>query len=89
MQADLALTEVFTCQVEVDIMKDRCKVYDEAPLRPNRLSSICNIQINNKNGSIEWKIPLRNILSVLLSGNCLAVVDSSFFLESLEYISIH
>ena len=43
IQADLALTEAFMYQVEVDIVKDRYKVCDESPLRSNRLSSISNI----------------------------------------------
>ena len=70
-------------------MKDRCKVHNKAPFRLNRLSNISNMQANDKNGSTEWKISARNILSVLLSGNCLVVVDSSFFLELLEFISAY
>ena len=81
-------TEIFTHWVEVDIIKDRCKVYHEAPLRLNILSSNSTIQMNEKNGNTEWIIPLRNTLSALLLGNYLVVVDIYFFLETSIYLPI-
>ena len=53
VQIDLALTKVLMSQVEVDIVKDRYKVYEKAPLRLNRPSSINTMQTNEKNGNTE------------------------------------
>ena len=70
---------MFTHQVEVDITKDRYKVYNKALLRLNRSGSNNTMQMNEKNGNTEWMIPLRNTISALLSDNYLVVVDDPFF----------
>jgi len=64
-------------------------VHNKDHLRLNRLGSNNTMQVNNKNSNIEWRIPLRNTILALILDNCIVVVDSSFFLETLDFTSTY
>ena len=49
----------FNSNIEVDVVRDRCKVYCDTPHRPTRSIRYNIERVENTNGTTEWKISSR------------------------------
>ena len=78
----------FQDRVEVELQKNRCKVFSSISTYQTDLPRQ-NQSMTNPLGLTTWIGHHSQICQILLSGKCLAVVDGSFFPEHQEYISAH
>lgn len=79
---------IFDDRVEVEVQKDRCKVFE---LIPTQTHSPCsNIGMQTTSHSLaNWNLQDASILELLKSNKCLAIVDGSFFPKHPTFISTH
>ena len=79
---------IFCDRIEVEVHKDRCKVFDLIPSGRCNLSS--NIgKMTTSQSLTTWNLREETILELLKSNKCLAIVDGSFFPEHPSFISAH
>ena len=84
-----SVNALFTDNVEVEVHKDRCKVFNLIP----------PIQVGSSTSSTEmdqrcqplttWLVETAIVLQMLESNQCSAIVDGSFFPAYPEFISAH
>ena len=79
---------LFSERVEVEVQKNRCKVFDLIPNRTEILT--CSAETKTTVQSLtNWNLQEAMILELLKSNKCLAIVDGSFFPEHPAFISAH
>ena len=83
------VTEVFEQSIEVDIVRNRCKVYGLNIPRPVVLIENINTQQMNTMWSTRWLIGSEYLKSAIFTNNCNIVVDRSFFPEHPEFIAAY
>ena len=79
---------IFSERVEVEVRKDRCKVFDLIPNRTDNLS----YNIGRKTTAkllTTWNLQEAAMLELLRSNKYFAIVDGSFFPEHPAFISAH
>ena len=83
------VTEVFGQIVEVNIVRNRCKVHGLNIPRPIVMIEDINTQQINTIGSTRWLIGPEYLKSTFFTNNYFTVVDGSFFPEHPEFIAAH
>ena len=79
---------IFCDRIEVEVQKDRCKVFDLIPTDRCNLSR--NIgEMTTSQSLTTWNLREETILELLKSNKCLAIADGSFFPEHPSFISAH
>ena len=77
MQTNEEVEDIFQDRVEVELQKNQCKVF-RLVLRVNQSETKIDSTLPEKNLT-TWKVSLAILLDTLLSDNCVARVDGSFF----------
>ena len=85
---DTVANECFQERVEVELQKNRCKVFGSMSTYQTEIPRQ-NQQTINPLSLTTWIVNESQICQILLSGKCVAVVDGSFFPEHQEHISAH
>ena len=81
--------DVFEQSLEVDIVKNRCKVHGLSISRPIVMIKDINTQPMNIISSARWLIGAEDLESAFFTDKCFVVVDRSFFPEYPEFISVY
>ena len=80
---------IFKDSVEVEVHRDRCKVFDLIPpvqvSSPTRSTNVDQTQ----RPLTTWLVETDIVLQILESNKCLEIVDGSFFPEYPEFISVY
>ena len=79
---------IFDNRVEVEVQKDRCKVFELIPTQTHSPRSNIGMQTTSQTLT-NWNLQDATILELLKSNKCLAIVDGSFFPEHPTFISAH
>jgi len=84
-----SVNALFTDNVEVEVHKDRCKVFDLIP--PIQVgSSTSSTEVDQLRQPLTtWLVETAIVLQMLESNQCSAIVDGSFFPAHPEFISAH
>ena len=80
--------KTFTRRVETDILETKCKVHEIVVPRIS-VYPMQESNVINSSRSIQWSYSINELYNILLSVNCYAVVDSSFFPENLDISSAY
>jgi len=80
---------MFQERVEVEIQKNRCKIFDTISPTPSYSVMRPTRGIDRQSNLRQWLIDVGAAHSLLASNKYLEVVDGSFFPENLKFISAH
>ena len=88
MKVETQQSIIFSNKVEVEVQKDRSKVFD---IIPTRTDNPCyNLGQKTTSRSLtNWNLQEATILKVFKWNKCVAIVDGSFFPEHPTFISAH
>ena len=84
-QTNEKVEDIFQDKVEVELQKNQCKVFSLI-LRVHQIETKIDSPLLEENLT-TWKVSYGVLLDMLLSNACAAILDGSFFLNNLEYIS--
>ena len=75
--------------VEVELQKNRCKIFDFFSLVLNTSILMPTNNIELYSNLTEWFADSESVSKVLASNSCLVVIDGSFYPEYPDFISVH